>query len=300
MKNKVAYLDVDHVLIGYKYSVFNISFDIPYMGNPLVPMASSFTIDNLSQDTINYIATNTTLFQDRTRHIKFYAGYEDNVKMLFDGEIQTAEPSGQPDTSLEIKAWTSTKNMGTNISVEAKNTTYMKLIEDAADKCGLGCIFAPDLYKVSRLQDIVPYFSHTGSQQDYLRRVMMDTTGFNVVKDGLLFCIANQTLYVSQQDAINPIVPIKEISAETGLIGKPEPNAAGVNLRVLMDVTLGAGQTIRLKSKLMPLYNGLYNIYGLTHHGSTRGNDFYTDLICIRVYRDPEGSVIQGEYGVIR
>ena len=292
MKKRCAFFDIDNVLIGYKYSDFDVSFDVPYMGNTIVPLPSRFSIDNLKQDTINYIATNTQLFLQRPRrHIKFYCGYEDNIKLLFDGEISKAQPSGQPDRSIDIEAWTSTEIMGTNIAVQDKNITYKELIENAANACKLTCSFSPSASKSIRLQQTVAEFSHTGSEYDFLRRVMCDVTGFNAVKDQILFCINKNSLFVSLADEANSLLPVLEISADTGLIGIPEPTAAGVNLRLLLNVTLSAGQTIRLKSKVMPLYNGLYNIYGITHHGSLRGNDFYTDLICQRVYG-------QGEYGV--
>lgn len=294
MKKRVAYFDIDGGKIGGKDSDFDISFDISYMGNTLVPLASRFTIDNLSQPTMNYIATNTTLFEERAkRHIIFYCGYEDNVKPLFDGEISKAQPSGQPDTSLNITAWSSTRIMGNNTEVKKSNTTYSQLIKDAADQCGYKCFISPELEKDSRLTMILPEFSYTGSQYNYLRRVMSDVTGFNVIKGQILFCIANGVLTASISDTINTQFPIKEINMNTGLIGVPEPTTAGINLRVLLDVTASAGQTIKLESKLMPIYNGLYNIWGVTHHGSLRGKDFYTDLICQRVFN-------QGEYGVMK
>lgn len=293
MKRKVAWFEIDGVKIGSEQGVFDISFDIPYMGNTLVPLDSHFTIDNLSQDSMNYIATNTSLFQKRARrHIVFKCGYEDNVRTLFDGEISKAQPSGQPDTSLNITAWSSTEIMGTNVSIKRDNVKYADLVEEAAKACGYVCNFAPGVYDSARLQQVVGSFTHTDSQYDFLRRVMRDITGFNTVKGQILFCLNNNVLNVSFADSINSGTPVKDINSATGLIGIPEPNSAGVDLRVLLDVTLSAGQTIRLTSKLMPLYNGLYNIYGITHHGSLRGDDFYSDLICQRVYN-------QGEYGVM-
>ena len=291
MKKRCAFFDIDNVFIGHKYSDFDISFDVSYLGNAIVPLSARFSIDNLSQSTMNYIATNTMLFSDRTRHIKFYCGYEDNVRVLFDGEISKARPTGQPDTSLIIDAWTSTKTMGTNISIKRKNITYIDLVKEAAERCRLSCNILPGAYKSAHMQQIVDNFSHTGSEQDFLARVMNDITGFNFVEGQILFCIGNGRLTVGQSDEINSGIPVREISSNTGLIGIPEITAAGVNLRTLLDVTLFPGQTIMLKSKLMPLYNGLYNIYGINYHGSLRGDDFYSDLVCSRVYK-------QGEYGV--
>lgn len=290
MKKRVAYFNIDNVMIG-EHSNFDVTFDIPYMGNSIVPLPARFTITNLSQDTLNYISTNTTLFEGRNRHIIFFCGYEGNVKQIFEGEILRAQPSGQPDTSLFIEAWTSTEVMGTNVAIERKNIKYIDLVREAAKRCNLVCNILPNALKSSRLQTIIEDFSHTGSEQNFLGRVIRDITGFNVVEDQVLFCIGNGRLTVGGTDEINEGVPIREISAENGLIGIPEPYIAGVNLRTLFDVSLFPGQTIRLKSKMMPLYNGLYNIYGITYHGGLRENDFYCDLICQRVYK-------QGEYGV--
>lgn len=290
MKDRIAYFNIDNIMIG-EHADFDISFDVTYHCNTLVPLPSRFSIDNLKQDTLNYIATNTQLFQERRRHIQFWCGYEDNVRKIFDGEISRATPSGQPDKTIDIEAWSSTEVMGTNVGIQRKNITGVDLIKEAANICGYSWSFTQGALKSSKLQRIIPEFSHTGSEYDFLRRVMSDITGFNVVKDQILFCIEDKRLLVTQADEINTLLPTKEINAGTGLIGIPEPTAAGVNLRLLLDVTLSAGQTIRLLSKTMPLYNGLYNIYAITHHGSLRGNEFYTDLICQRVYG-------QGEYGV--
>lgn len=290
MKKRIGYFNIDNVMIG-EHTNFDISFDITYQGNSLVALPARFSIDNLKQDTINYIATNTQLFEERRRHIQFFCGYEDNVRKIFDGEISRAIPSGQPDRTLSIEAWTSTEVMGTNVGIQAENISCIDLIKQAANACGYSWEFSSAALNSPKLQRTLPEFSHTGSEYDFLRRVISDITGFNVVKDQVLFCIDGKKMFISLADETNTLLPVREISAGTGLIGIPEPSVAGVNLRLLLDVTLCAGQTIKLNSKVLPLYNGLYNIWAITHHGSLRGTDFYTDLICQRVYG-------QGEYGV--
>ena len=62
MKKRVAYFNIDGILIGGETTDFDISFDVPYAGNSIVPMDSTFSIDNLSQDTINYLSTNKNEF----------------------------------------------------------------------------------------------------------------------------------------------------------------------------------------------------------------------------------------------
>ena len=301
MKKRVAYFIIDGKQFGdEKNSPLNISFNVSYMGNSLVPLDANFTIDNLSQDNIAYISTNTSLFLTRRRKIQFFCGYEGNVQLLFDGEIEQAQPHGQPDTSLEIRAWTSIYSMGKKIKVKFNNIKAIDLLKSAIKECGYSLSCPAEIQTAPQLQKIIEYFSMTGSAQEFLWRVIRNITGNYVVKDQVLFTIAKGVVSVAWADKINSkkkfqkIYSINgevigkyldtgnlQINESTGMIGIPEPTQAGINLRTKLDVSLGVGQTIDFFSLMMPIYNGSYNIYGITHHGSTRGKDFYTDLICL-------------------
>ena len=95
--------------------------------------------------------------------------------------------------------------------------------------------------------------------------------------------VYNNTVYVSKQDVVNKTLPVIIASSKSGMVGIPEPTATGVDIRMLLDVSIVSGQTLELRSELLPRYNGLYNVHNVTHRGSVRDNDFYTDLQCIRV-----------------
>ena len=283
MRKRVGYLVIDGKQFGDVYRPLEITFDVTYMGNSLVPIDSHFSIDNLSKEDIYDITTNTQLFIDRKRHIEFWCGYEDNYQKIFDGQISTANPSGQPDTSVNITAWSSTYIMGTNVQIERKNTSYLELLKDAALRCGFDLAVPAVLANSPELRQVVDNFTHTGSTYDYLRRIISDITGFSLVKNQLLFYIQNGLITVSRDDFVNTGLPIIEINSSTGMIGVPQPHSVGIDLRTLLNVSLTAGQTVNIKSDLLPLYNGSYNIFSVTHHGSIRGNDFYTDLYCLKV-----------------
>ena len=294
MKRRVAYFIIDGKKFGDdKNSPLNISFDVSYMGNSLVPLDARFTIDNLSQNDIAYITTNTSLFLDRRRKIQFWCGYEGNVRMLFDGEIEQAQPHGKPDTSLDIRAWTSIYAMGKKIEVKSSNIKALELLRNAVLQCGYHLSCPADIQQAPQLQKMIDYFSMTGSAQEYLWRVIKDITGNYVVEDQVLFTIAKGVVTVSWANKKNSkknipgidLIENIQINESTGMIGIPEPTQSGVNIRSKLDVSFDVGQTIDLISSMMPVYDGEYNIYGINHHGSTRSQDFYTDLICLRVMR---------------
>lgn len=290
MKKRVAYFIIDGKQFGGKNGLpLNITFDISYMGNSLVPLDAKFTIDNLKADDVAYISTNTALFQNRRRKIEFYCGYEGNVRRLFDGEILEAVPHGQPDTSLEIKAWTSIYSMGKKIKITGKNVKLLELLRDAVKENGYELDCPASLQNSSQLQKVISDFSFTGSAMEYLFYVIRAITGSVIVKDQIMFIIQNQMVSVAwatkknKTPNTNMLNTNVQINASTGMIGIPEPTQCGVNIRTILDVSLNVGQTIDFLSSKIPIYNGEYNIYGLNYHGCTRSNDYYNDLICLRV-----------------
>ena len=301
MKQRVAYIIIDGKQFGDEDNCLNITFDVTYMGNSLVPLEAHFIIDNLKEDDIRYITTNTMLFQDRHRSIEFYCGYKGDVHLMFKGQIQKAQPSGKPDIKLDIVAWTSIYSMGKKVKVTANNIKALDLLRNAVIANGMKLDCPANIQKAPQLQRIISYFTTAGvaSAREYLSMAIRDVVGTFVVEDQIFISIANDVVSVSYADKPNrksgsiitdeetgrSWIEYTQINSSTGMIGLPEPTASGVNLRVLLDTTLSVGDTITLLSEVLDLYNGDYNIYAINHHGSTRERDFYTDLVCLRTKR---------------
>ena len=96
------------------------------------------------------------------------------------------------------------------------------------------------------------------------------------------------------------------LSPSTGVVGIPEQTQNGVEVRMLLNADLKIGQLVRIDSTIN-LYrygldfasmkgnltaadkqlrrnsDGLYYVMAANHSGDTRGNDWYTDLICLAV-----------------
>lgn len=103
------------------------------------------------------------------------------------------------------------------------------------------------------------------------------------------------------------------LSATTGLIGRPEQTNEGLRARCLLNPRIEIGGLVKidnrsvnrtLSSSANPFnlaYNsyrnavqnlasitadGIYRVYVIEHTGDTRGNDWYTDLVCLAVQPD--------------
>lgn len=103
------------------------------------------------------------------------------------------------------------------------------------------------------------------------------------------------------------------LNAQTGLIGQPEQTEEGVNAISLTNPRIQPGQlvkinnneinrTVTLDSAQHTPYNswtrmqnlasiaadGLYRAYVVEHEGDTRGREWYTRLVCLKVERDTQ------------
>lgn len=113
--------------------------------------------------------------------------------------------------------------------------------------------------------------------------------------------------------------PAVLITPSNGLIGVPEQTQNGLELRVLLNPNIKIGQAIKLQSVDINQYrygldntsvgtnlslqkgaakenaDGLYYVMRAEHFGDTRGNAWYTDLVCLAVDADvtPPTSVQQ-------
>lgn len=281
MKKRVAYLVIDGKRFGNEYHGLDMSFDVNYTGTNLVPNNSTFTISNLNTKDMYEVVTNIARFIERRRKIECWAGYEGNVKQIFAGEILQSNPVNMPDTTVSISALSNINAMGKQVKYEQKNPKFIDLLTAATKACDLQEHIPASVRNSEKLQSNAGrYYSFSGSSWQFLQEVESAIAAHtDQSRKALAFPIQNNTLYVYWEGEEYPSF-IPTISKETGLIGIPTPTETGINFRTLLDISLSPLQTINLQSKLLPLYNGKYNIINIRHHGSLRGNDWYSELEC--------------------
>jgi hypothetical protein len=136
-----------------------------------------------------------------------------------------------------------------------------------------------------------------GNARDIMRQLARDNDMSWSIQDGQLTMIP-LTSYIPGDAVV--------ISPDTGLVGVPEQTQNGISMRMLLNPYVKIGQTIKLqatvnKLRLTPgaFYDGqnknltaagakingqgLYYVMVATHTGDTRGNPWYTDVVCLAV-----------------
>jgi len=140
--------------------------------------------------------------------------------------------------------------------------------------------------------------TYFGSCKDELRELAANNDCKWSMQDGKI-CLIPNTGYIVGGD---PVL----ITPATGLIGVPEQTQNGLGIRTLLNPALKIGQRIQLQSSNINQYrygldtlstaqqkftqavlstaaDGIYYVMRANHSGDTRGNDWYTDLVCLSV-----------------
>lgn len=97
------------------------------------------------------------------------------------------------------------------------------------------------------------------------------------------------------------------LDAKSGLIGTPEAQEDGIHVRLLLNPTLAVGASVlisadlinqvytdpqtmlmrpRLQASAPAAANGLYRILSVDHVGDTRGQEWYTEIVCFGLDKD--------------
>ena len=278
------------LLIGAGTSLIDLSemaieFEVQ-APNVETPKTAYIRVYNLSPDTAKRVTTEGA-------QVILSAGYEGNFGTIFNGQLIQARIGREngTDTYLDLTAAVGdyTYNHGfLNFTVSAGSDVTGRL-GMIANAVGLktGVIQAPpDAPKLPRGQ---VFF---GLARDHLR-TQCATIGAD-------WCINdNGELDVIASGSYKPgDIPV--INAGSGLIGVPEQTEIGVMVRCLLNPNLQQNMLIQLDNAQIQQYgystnffsqagaafvpslsaDGKYKVLVVNHVGQTRGNDWYTDLIC--------------------
>lgn len=273
-------------------SEFRVTFTVR-RGDLQTPNSADVRIYNLSDQTANRIRKEFT-------RIVLLAGYAENRATIFEGSIKQVrrgresaadtyvdvtaadgdEPYNFSYTALSLAAGTDPK--------EVLSSFIRSMAKQGLDKKAL----VPNLNSNGCLRGRVYY----GMTKDLLREFAEDNDCTWSIQGNALTLIPLGGYLPSD-------IPI--ISPSTGLIGIPEQRQNGIHMRVLLNPLIRIGQVVRLDSTVNqfrfdlgreamgtnPILqgliktntDGLYYVMVANHAGDTRGNDWFTDLICLSV-----------------
>lgn len=246
----------------------NVNFNVSKQASSVTPEARIIVANLTMEDVVNIttIAGTYTNVKKRKK-VRLLAGYDDDVGLIFEGDITMAAPVTEPpDVWLQIEAKQGFFDNNRVVSKVIKDKTPIKEIAEQISNW-----LETPLQWIAEANKVVNLFAASGSAGQFLRKLNMmgDIFAFRD-EDGLIVLDAKspnrgQTTVVSK---------------DTGMIGIPKADNNGIRIDVLLNHHLKLGQTIDLKSELISSLNGRYWIYGITHSGSLRDNEYVTTLLC--------------------
>lgn len=134
-----------------------------------------------------------------------------------------------------------------------------------------------------------------GMARDFMRSAAKTTQTVWSIQDGKLIMVP-ETSYMPGE------IPV--ITAETGMIGMPQQTQNGITIKMLTNPNVKIGTLIQIDNASVQRYeyslnvgqqaqnerieqqaklqdDGFYYVMIAEHSGDTRGNDYYTDVICL-------------------
>ena len=278
-------------------SELSFSFDIR-RNDAKSPNTATIKVMNASRETASMVQREFT-------RVVVQAGYQGNYGVIFHGNVVRAKwgRSGDTETVLDITAADGDKayNFAVINATVPKGSTQgdkVQLLCSAMNPYGVKQGYVPDLGGKTSIRGAVM----AGMARDYLQDVCGSSNTLWSIQDGKVVVVPD-TAYVPGS------VPV--VSHETGLIGMPEQTEKGIKARMLLNPSIRVGGLIHLDNSRIAEYgfqaktgakagggqdaaaeadrseqrrissDGYYYVMEVAHRGSTRDNDWYTDVLCI-------------------
>ena len=228
------------------------------------------------------------------------AGYDGNYGVIFDGQIKQVRRGreSQLDTYLDITA--ADGDSAYNFAVSAvslaagsKPSDHIAAVLEGMAKFGVSQGYMPELEGNPLPRGKVIF----GMSRDELRKVAKTTSTSWSIQDGKVNFIP-LTAYMPGD------VPV--ITAATGMVGLPEQTQDGIKIKCLLNPNIKIGTQVKLDNASIQRYrynlsinqqaqnamseqsnkindDGFYYVMIADHQGDTRGNAWFTELICLAV-----------------
>lgn len=213
----------------------------------------SLTIYNLGKE------NRERIFQDRfsleIKPIILEVGYNNQLTTIFSGNLFQASSSRR----------------GTEIVTEIDaRDNFVDLTTTLSNKTLESGVTLQDVY--GGLIDDFPNIIRGvigGENITFNRPIILNGNTYDIIQN-----YSNNNAYVDNgvcnilnpNQAIEGVVTV--INSETGLLETPRREDASLVVKTLCQPKIKMGQIIDLESEILPVYNGQYKVYGVTHRGT--------------------------------
>lgn len=241
--------------------------------------AMDIDIYNLAPKTYNQLFFD--YFNVNRRTVVLEAGYEGmEMSVIFIGDVWSCYTSRQGnDVITKMHAIVGLKSLGVQTDATLENVSRNQILKHAAHDMALD----------------IKIFS--GEDIKFTRPVTLNGNSFAIIQkysEGAAFIDNNQIQVLDTYDAIEGDVPL--INDASGLLGVPEHEEALLRVKIIFEPRLIIGQIIEIQSRIAPMFNGQYKVYGIKHEGtiSEAVSGEATTTLDMLV-----GSQVYGRFGIV-
>lgn len=277
------------------------------------------------------VSTFTTkdYYPEKKKEVKIYAGYEDRDKpktknelsLLYTGEILFAKlTQGRPDTIFSITAMELFSKMNEDINLSEvglqDNMTILDMVVKILEKYEFKVdISVFEWLMANRSAIALKYYTlisdgymYSGKLGNFLQKELFKFRGMRFIQDGMNIKLLPNDLdykvYLSNMSSpalenANKVISGRVNGTMATMIGIPNPNFYGVELKTLFSEKVKAGEQFLLKSRVFATgneassYNIPYEITSVSYNLQLRGQDFYQNIRAIRFVKDNNSSTSQ-------
>jgi hypothetical protein len=217
---------------------------------------ATFRIHNLAP------TTRDKIFQDRYNifrncFVDFYAGYGDQLSLVFTGKVMQAYSERQgTDMITEIQALDAFGIFDYSTHTFPKGTgthDIIKTLTSDMENIKLGAVGIPN-------ERIAGHLSIDSVSFDAISKL---TGGLVFVDLGKLNVLTNKQVL---QDA-----EIYKIDSNTGLLGTPKRRDAQVEIDMIFEPKITVGQLVEVESFTAAIFDGQFKVIGIKHSGTISG-----------------------------
>lgn len=258
-----------------------------------IPNKADIRIWNLSDSTSKDI-------QKEFTRVVLQAGYPGNAAVIFDGTIKQVRRGrdNATDTYLEIQAADNDRAYNfavvkANLAAGSTPAHHVSKIVEAMNPYGVDIGYLPPLPDLRLPRGKVMF----GMARDYMRDVCRSSDTTWSVDQGKLQMLP-LTGYLPGEATV--------LTSNTGMIGLPEQTEDGIKVRCLLNPGIKIGSKVWINNRSIqgfkatlsltdPLFSadtypayvpsiqndGYYRVLVVSHSGDTRGQEWYSDLICL-------------------
>lgn len=254
-KIKIQVNDTEEIEVKYPISCeFSIDRNTLSQAN-----TSSFSLVNLDENTRNKIYKDqyqTTVYKG----IEFYAGYGNDLSLLFKGNIKRAY-SERIGTEFYTK-----------IEAYDGGFAFVNGYSSRSFTAGTSQNFVLDSL-VSDLPNLNKGVIGKGFEDDLKRGNVYNDNTMKVLR-----AITNDHVFVDNEK-VNILLDeecirgsIVKINANTGLLGTPLKEESSITFNIVFEPRLLVGQALYLESQTEKNFNGNYKVIGFKHAGMISGS----------------------------